>query len=116
MQHWNNQRLLHGRGEVMKVALALFILSLIAPGAVAQPISGFYVQGSAGLTLPSQQPLGLASGPPSASDPSAATTAGAAINNKAGATQSGSGGWGFGNGVRLEVEGVRASDGGGTSN
>ncbi len=106
----------------MKVALALMVLiGMVARTAAAQPVTGFYVQGSAGLDLPQQRTLGVAS-PPAASAQgpapasSAAAAANAAINGDAGGVQSGSAGWGFGNGMRMELEGMHAAQGGGATN
>ena len=99
----------------MKVAPALAVLMLAAAAAHAQPVSGFYVQGSAGLTLPQQQSINLPSAP-SGEQPSSAASADAAINGKPGVVQSGSAGWGFGNGLRLEMQGVHTDPGVGTTN
>ena len=93
------------------LACAVFILSAVA--ASAQPVSGFYVQGDAGLALPQAESLSLPASPPKTAQPSAAATANTAINSRAGMAQSGSAGWGFGNGLRMEVEGVHTGQGGG---
>jgi OOP family OmpA-OmpF porin len=96
----------------MKVTLAFFILLAVAAAAQAQPVSGFYIQGSAGAALPAQQSVNLPASswttPSSSTAPSAAVAANAAINAGLGSAQSGSVGWGFGNGVRMEVEGVHS--------
>ena len=105
----------------MKVVLALVVsIWMLEAAAEAQPVNGLYVQGSAGLALPQQQSLSQpslpASAQPSATASSAAAAANAAINGGAGTVQSGSAGWGFGNGLRMEVEGVHAAQGGGSAN
>ncbi len=100
----------------MKGVLACAVFSLIVVTAEAQPVSGFYLQGGAGLALPQQQSLSLPAGQPTATQPSAAAATNAAINSRAGAVQSGSAGWGFGDGLRVEVEGVHTGQGGGTTN
>jgi OmpA-OmpF porin, OOP family len=101
----------------MKGVLACAVFSLSAVAASAQPVSGFYVQGGAGLALPQSQPLSLPpASQPNGAQPSAAAATNAAINSRAGAAQSGSAGWGFGNGLRMEVEGVHTGQGGSTTN
>lgn len=88
---------------------SLAVLVTAAPAAWAQPIQGPYIQGSAGITLPSSQSISQGAGnPPTASGSSAAAAANAAINGKSGAAESGSAGWGFGNGVRVEVQGMHS--------
>jgi hypothetical protein len=104
----------------MKVVLALMVvIGMLATTAAAQPVTGFYVQGCAGLDLPQQQTLGMsppASAQGQAPASSAAAAANAAINGGAGGVQSGSAGWGFGNGMRMELEGVHAAQGSGSTN
>jgi len=102
----------------MKVAIvsAGLMLMLMLSAAQAQPVSGFYVQGNAGLALPQQQSITLPSTVPSTPDASAAANADAAINPKLGAAQSGSAGWGFGNGFRMELQGVHTTQGSGATN
>ncbi len=106
----------------MKVVLAVLVLiGMLAATARAQPVTGFYVQGSAGVALPQQQSLSQSSPPPASSQvqpttSSAAAAADAAINGDAGGTQSGSAGWGFGNGFRMEMEGVHAAQRDGPGN
>lgn len=85
-------------------------LMTAAPAAWAQPIQGFYVQGSAGIALPSSQSVSQPAGnaPTAAGSSAAAAAANADINGKSGAIESGSAGWGFGNGVRVEVQGMHS--------
>ena len=93
----------------LSAVCGLFVFMTDRPAAWAQPIQGPYIQGSAGIALPSSQPVSQGAGnPPSASGSSAAAAANAAINGKPGAVQSGSAGWGFGNGVRVEVQGMHS--------
>jgi len=99
----------------MKVVSALLVLLLSAGLARAQPVSGFYVQGSAGLTLPQQQSIGLPSAQPDAGGTSAAATAEAAIDGKADAAESGAAGWGNGHGLRMEIEGFHTTQSGGAT-
>jgi hypothetical protein len=87
-----------------------------AAAAEAQPVSGFYVQGSAGLALPQQSPVVPSSSAPAPSPGSAAAAAAAAINPGPGAAESGSAGWGFGNGMRLEIQGIHTAQSSGTAN
>jgi OmpA-OmpF porin, OOP family len=100
----------------MKVAIVFAGLMLTAAAARAQPVSGFYVQGNAGLALPQQQSVTLPSTVPTTPQTSAAANADAAINSKLGPAESGSAGWGFGNGLRMEIEGVHTTQGGGATN
>ncbi len=105
----------------MKGGLACMVLiPFLAATANAQPVTGFYVQGSAGLALPQQQSLSLSSPPPASpqmpAGSSAAAAANTAINGDSGAVQSGSAGWGFGNGFRMELQGMHAGQGGGSAN
>jgi hypothetical protein len=101
----------------MKVVLIWTVLMLTAAtAAYAQPVSGFYVQGSGGLALPEQQPVTLPPGTPGTADTSVDGTADAAINGKPGAAESGSAGWGIGDGVRMEIEGLHTAQGTGTTN
>ena len=102
----------------MKVAIVFVAgLMLTAPAAArAQPVSGFYVQGNAGLALPQQQSITLPSAVPATPQTSAAANADSALNSKLGPAESGSAGWGFGNGLRMEIEGVHTSQGGGATN
>jgi hypothetical protein len=101
----------------MKVVLAFVVLIwMLAATAEAQPVTGFYVQGSAGLAFAQQHSLTQSPAPPassetSGSETSAAAGANAAINGTGGAVQSGSAGWGFGDGFRMEVEGIHAAQG-----
>ena len=86
----------------MKVPTTFAVMLTAAATAHAQPVSGFYVQGGAGLTLPQQQSVSLPSAVPSnrestpedprenAPEPSAAATADAAINSKTGTARAGS--------------------------
>jgi OOP family OmpA-OmpF porin len=96
------------------VALALLVLMSTAAAALAQPVSGFYLQGSAGLTLPQQRTISLPSAQPNSPETSAAA-AGAAIGGKPGVADGGSLGWGFGNGLRMEMEGVSMTQGSGAA-
>ena len=90
-------------------ALSLAVLMAAALPARAQPIQGPYIQGSAGIALPSSQPVTSSAGnAPTPAGSSAAATANAEINGKPGAVESGSAGWGFGNGVRVEVQGMHS--------
>jgi OmpA-OmpF porin, OOP family len=100
----------------MKLAIVFAALMLTAAAARAQPVSGFYVQGNAGLTLPQQQSITLPSTGPGTPQNSAAANADAAISSKLGPAESGSAGWGFGNGLRMEIEGVHTTQGGGATN
>jgi OmpA-OmpF porin, OOP family len=100
----------------MKGVLACAVFSLSAVAASAQPVSGLYVQGGAGLALPQAQSLSLPASQPNTAQPSAAVAANTAINSRAGTVQSGSAGWGFGNGLRMEIEGVHTGQGGGATN
>ncbi len=96
--------------NTIRVAAIACLLCAASPLAEAQPVTGFYVQGGAGLSLPQTQTATVA---PSGGAGSAAATANAAINP--GAAESGSAGVGIGNGLRLEVEGLHTgalSDGG----
>jgi hypothetical protein len=99
----------------MTVALALLILVSTAAAAAAQPVSGLYVQGSAGLALPQQQTVSLPASQPSPSQTPAAATAGAAIGGKPGVEDSGSLGWSLGDGLRMEIEGVSTTQGSGAA-
>lgn len=102
----------------MKLFYTGMTVALIAIPAVAQPIQGPYVSGDAGITLPSSSSVSIpdtASEPNSANGPSAAASANAAINGDPGAVQSGSAGWGFGNGVRVELQGTHSQQSWGSS-
>jgi hypothetical protein len=99
----------------MKVVFVVLVLALTTVAAAqAQPVSGFYVQGSAGLALPQQ--TSVSQSPPPQSSSSAAAAANAAINSDPGTSQSGSAGWGFGNGLRMEVQGFHSAQSAGTGN
>jgi hypothetical protein len=93
--------------KVASICTALVLTAVTA--AYAQPVSGFYVQGSAGLALPEQPPVTLPTGTPGTTDTSAAGIADATINDKPGAAESGSGGWGLGDGLRMEIEGLHTA-------
>jgi hypothetical protein len=98
-------------GKVLpRVAIVAIALRAAGVGdAEAQPVSGFYVQGSAGVALQQQPPIAPSSAMPSTSAPSAAAAANAAINGSPGAAESGSAGWGLANGTRLEIEGIHTT-------
>jgi OmpA-OmpF porin, OOP family len=79
------------------VALAIALLLAIAPTVDAQPFQGLYVGAGAGYTLPKNvtaAPLSTAFG-----------SGGLNLNEGGGFAGVGSIGYGFGNGLRLEVEG-----------
>ena len=91
----------HGATSIVLVSL---LLVAISPQARAQPVNGFYVAGSAGVDLSQSQTIERGSSAGVAPD-SAAAHAAAAIN-RPGPTESGSAGWGFGDGLRMEMQGV----------
>ncbi len=95
------------------VLLALVLTGLTAGAAAAQPVTGFYVQGGAGVALPQQQSLSLSSPRPASPATSASAAANAAINGDMGAAESGSAGWGFGDGLRVELQGMHMKEAGG---
>ena len=64
----------------MKVTAATAALLLTSAAAVAQPVSGFYVQGSAGLALPQQQSISLPPAMPVTPGKGIAESPNAAIN------------------------------------
>lgn len=82
-------------------------LALMSTAAVAQPVSGLYVGAAGGVGfLQNERIRGFS---PSSVTSKAPSPAG--MGYKAGWTGLGSVGWGFGNGVRVEVEGsARSSD------
>lgn len=90
-------------GTLLKSSfLALLWVPLMASAAAAQPVTGFYVQGDAGLALPQQQSMSISPASPT----SAAESANAAINGGTGAAQTGGVGVGLGQGFRVEVQGM----------
>jgi hypothetical protein len=82
------------------VALAIPVASQ------AQPVSGFYVGGEGGLALPQQQNLDSSRTHTGSPAGSAAARAEAEIQGS-GADSSGSVGWGAGDGLRLEAQGLQ---------
>lgn len=97
----------------MRLAFSAALLALAcALPAAAQPLHGFYAQGEAGLDLPSAQPFETIppadaatgqSGPTTADRAEAATTGSSAPS--AGASL----GYGLGNGLRVEVQGIHVT-------
>ncbi len=81
----------------LSAALAIALLPALPPVAHAQPFQGLYVGAGAGYTIPktvTAAPLTSAFGSTSLE-----------LNESGGVTGVGSVGYGFGNGLRLEVEG-----------
>ncbi len=72
----------------------------------AQPVSGFYASGEGGLALPQQQSLDVSRTHSGSSPGSAASRAEAEIAGPD-ANGGGSVGWGTGDGLRMEVEGLQ---------
>lgn len=92
----------------MRTVIGVLIIVAAVSPAGAQPVQGLYVAGGAGITLPSSRALN-AGGEATASRENATSAAAATkaqINSNSGLAQSASAGWGVGNGLRFEVEGV----------
>jgi OmpA-OmpF porin, OOP family len=85
--------------------LAVFALA-IPVASQAQPVSGFYVGGEGGLALPQQQNLDVSRTHAGSPPGSAAARAEAEIQGS-NADGSGSVGWGAGDGLRLEAQGIQ---------
>ncbi|GAB0118017.1 hypothetical protein [Acidisoma sp. 7E03] len=101
----------------MKVGIALVMLGCSAAAAHAQPVQGFYVSGAAGTTLPGSSDISVGRGVAGSDAPDGANTAASAnaqINEGFGTAQSGSAGWGLGNGVRVEVQGLHTQSANGS--
>jgi OmpA-OmpF porin, OOP family len=88
-----------------RVALTATVLAapvlILATEAAAQPVTGIYIGGGAGLNW--QQSQKVLSGPTFTGD---SVGAGNKLNYEGGLAGSGSLGYGLGNGLRLEVEGI----------
>lgn len=84
----------------MRLFVVVLGLAVVAPWqVVAQPVSGLYVAGSAGINLRSSQTITTEQARPA---PSLKET-----NPSFGAAAVGGLGYGFGNGWRMEIEGGR---------
>jgi hypothetical protein len=96
------------RHSSITLILAILLLMGASPETRAQPVNGFYVAGGAGSDLSQSQTI--KSGPVAGGDPGSAAERAAAAINRPGLTESGSAGWGFGNGLRMEMQGVHSEN------
>lgn|ERR1700712_4537419 len=92
---------------IRQLCAVFAIVGLAIPVASqAQPVSGFYVGGEGGLALPQQQNLDASRTHGGAPPGSAAARAEAQLEGSD-AGGSGSVGWGAGDGLRLEAQGLQ---------
>lgn len=90
------------------LAAAMLLAAASCP-VEAQAVHGFYLQGNTGIFFQKTQPLETTpAGTQSQTDLGAAQRAGAAITDTPGANESGSVGYGFGKGLRVEIQGMHA--------
>ncbi len=104
---------------MVRIGCCLVFLATSA-AAQAQPVQGFYVQGSAGLALPGTDAISAGERAPGTepgqSAGGAAAAANAAINSAPGPAQAASAGFGFGNGLRVEMQGMHSQQAGAGGN
>lgn len=92
------------------VCLAALVLALPILSARAQAVRGFYLQGNTGIVFPKTQPLETTVAPPVATEiPGVAAQTDAAVNGGPSLSETGSLGYGFGRGLRVEVQGIHLS-------
>jgi hypothetical protein len=103
---------MEGRMFMRGACLAALLLAIAMPPAGAQAVHGFYLQGNTGIFFQKTQSLDTTLAPPVATtdaDPGAAARAGAAIGGASSLSESGSVGYGFGHGLRVEVQGIHTA-------
>jgi hypothetical protein len=103
---------MEGRMFMRGACLAALLLAIATPPAGAQAVHGFYLQGNAGIFVQKTQSLDATLSPPvtaTDADSGAAARAGAAIGGASALSESGSVGYGFGHGLRVEVQGIHTA-------
>ncbi|HTI01047.1 MAG TPA: hypothetical protein VL752_08885 [Acidisoma sp.] len=89
--------------------LAALLLATSAFPAGAQAVHGFYLQGNTGIFIQRPQPFDATLAPPVATTNApavGAAGAGTAFSDAPALSESGSLGYGFGNGLRVEAQGM----------
>jgi OOP family OmpA-OmpF porin len=96
------------RNGAISIFLASLLFACASSESHAQPVSGFYVAGGAGVDLSQSQTID--SGPVAGGDSGSAAERAAAAINRPSLTAIGSAGWGFGDGLRMEMQGVHSEN------
>src|SRR5689334_10846775 len=86
-------------------AAALVSMEMAHGAADAQPVSGIYIGGGAGITDLQDQNINSVISGPGPLGPRYVNTNGASFRSLTGFAAVGAAGWGFGNGLRVEIEG-----------
>lgn len=93
-----------------RACLAALLLALPTAPARAQQVHGFYLQGNTGIFFQKTQPFDATTVPQMAkANPTAAERADAALRGGPAPSESGSLGYGFGSGLRVEVQGIHTA-------